>query len=123
MKTKAIILTAVLTLCLIPYTAIPSFAQDTTSSASKQPLNYYKIEVGMGILNCPVLPPRLKDKLMGLKGIKDYNVDMKNPSILFNIPEGVITKEQIVTMAMGCGFPAQTVNVLVDSKPFENQPK
>jgi len=77
----------------------------------------------MGILNCPVLPPRLKDKLMGLKGIKDYNVDMKNPSILFNIPEGVITKEQIVTMAMGCGFPAQTVNVLVDSKPFENQPK
>jgi len=106
------------------------FGQDTASSAQKQSLNpagqmskgvnYFKIEVGMHIMDCPVLPSRLQEKLMGLNGIKDYNKDMKTQSITFNIPEGVITKEQIVTIASGCGFPAQSINVLVDSKPFVN---
>lgn len=77
----------------------------------------------MHILECPVLPPRLKEKISAYKGVENYTADWKTQSILFNVPQGVITKEQIVTMAIGCGFPAQAVNVLMDNKPFENQPK
>ena len=119
MKTKIILLAAVLTLYLIPYAAIPSFSQDTTS-AQEQTLSYFKIEVGMHITDCPVLPTCLQGKLMAFAGIKDYNKDMKNQCIQFNTPEGVITKEQILNLAVGCGFPVQSLNILVDSKPFSN---
>ena len=97
-----------------------SYGQDTTSSAQKQALSYYKLEIGMHILDCPVLPAGLKNKLMGLKGIKDYTVDMKKECIFFTIPEGVTSKEQIAAIAAGSGFPAGTVNVLLDNKPFTN---
>lgn len=104
-----------------------SMGQTTTSPVQNPepvtqntPLSYFKIEVGMHILDCPVLPPQLKAKLMTLQGIKDYAVNMKGETILFTLPEGVATKEQIVKIALNSGFPASAVNVLIDSKPFTN---
>ena len=96
------------------------FGQDTSATAQKQTLQYFKVEIGMNILDCPVLPPCLKNKLMTFNGIKDYKVDEISQSIRFNIPEGVITKEQIVIMSVGCSFPAKSVNVIVSTKPFSN---
>ena len=99
-----------------------SYGQSVDSSATvqKQSLQYVKIEIGMHILDCPVLPPQLKEKLMTLKGIKDYTVDLKSESILFNIPEGVVTREDIKAIAARCGFPEKSVTILMDSKPFVN---
>ena len=97
-----------------------SQAVDSTASALKQPVQYVKMEIGMHILDCPVLPNALKTKLMALKGIKDYTIDQKTQSILFNVPEGAVTKEQLDAIARGCSFPAKSVNVLMDSKPFVN---
>ena len=118
MKTKAILFAVVLTLNFELGT-LNSFAQDTTSVAQKQSLNYFKIEVGI-IIDCPVLPMNLHDKLIGLKGIKDYHKNQQAQNITFNIPEGVITKEQVIAIAVSCGFPAQSINVLMDKKPFSN---
>ena len=94
--------------------------QDPAPVTQNSSMNYFKIEVGMHILDCPVLPPQLKSKLMTLQGIKDYTVNMKNETILFTLPEGVATKEQIVKIALNSGFPASAVNVIVDTKPFVN---
>lgn len=93
---------------------------DSVTIMQNQPLQYVKIEVGMHILDCPVLPPQLKEKLMGVKGIRDYTVNRKDETILFAVPEGVITKEQIVAAAVRCGFPVSAVNVIMGSKPFTN---
>lgn len=95
-------------------------APDTAIAAQNQPFQYVKIEVGMHILDCPVLPPQLKEKLMTLTGIKDYQVNKTSETILFSIPEGIITKEQIVNLAVRCGFPMSAVNVITQSKPFTN---
>lgn len=96
-----------------------SFAQDT-ATAQKQSLNYFKIEIGMHIIDCPVLPRCLQDKLMTLNGIKDCNKNIIKECIMFNIPSGAITKEQIISIAIGCSFPKEAINVLVDTKPFAN---
>jgi hypothetical protein len=88
---------------------------DSASSAQTQ---YVKIEVGMHILDCPVLPKHLKEKLMTVKGIKDYQEDAFTQSIYFSIPQGAITKEEIVKVATSCAFPPNTVNVLMAEKPF-----
>lgn len=111
---------AVLVFFLIAGCSDFTFGQDTSLSAQKQSLQYFKVEIGMHILDCPVLPPCLKNKLMTLNGIKDYKVDGISQSIQFNIPEGAVTKEQIAAMAAGCSFPAAAVNVMVDTKPFSN---
>lgn len=97
-----------------------SFGQDAVSPAqtSAAATNYFKIEVGSGILDCPVLPMRLKEKISALKGMKDYTVDTKSHSILFNVPEGVATIEQIKNMAISCAFPPTSINILMDNKPF-----
>jgi hypothetical protein len=92
-----------------------SFGQDTT--AQKQ---YVKIEVGMHILDCPVLPKNLKEKLLTVQGIKDYREDMMTQSIYFNVPEGALSKEQIMTIATSCAFPPNSISVLLDKKPFTN---
>ena len=118
----------ILSLIIFASYSLLCYGQDAASPSQKQAsnpttansINYFKLEIGMHILDCPVLPMRLKDKLMGLNGIKDYNADIKSQSILFNIPAGVVTKEQILNMAGGSGFPAGTVNVLMDNKPFPN---
>ena len=118
----------ILTLIIFASCSVLCYAQDSISLPQKQSVNpaavsivnYFKLEIGMHILDCPVLPMRLKDKLMGINGIKDYNTDMKSQSILFNIPAGVVTKEQILNMAAASGFPAGTVTVVMDSKPFHN---
>ena len=105
------------------FTAVFSFffllgySQDSASVAKNQPLSYFKIEIGI-IVNCPVLPTCLQDKLIGLKGIKDFKKDQTSQSITFNIPEGVTTIEQVKSMALSCSFPASYVNILVDKKPF-----
>src|SRR5438477_7926073 len=100
-----------------------SFGQNAASSSqtSTAAINYFKIEVGSGILDCPVLPMRLKEKISVLQGVKDYSVDKKIHSILFNVPEGVTSVEEIKKMAIGCAFPETTINVLMDKKPFPNQ--
>ena len=97
--------------------SVGSTAQDSTVSVQKQ---YVKIEIGMHILDCPVLPKELKRKLMTVKGIQDYKEDAFSQSVYFNIPEGAISKEQIVNVALGCAFPAQSINVLMAAKPFIN---
>ena len=104
-----------------------SYSQDT-SAAQKQianpsaagATNYFKIEIGMGILGCPILPVRLKEKILTLKDVKDYHVDTKSQSILFSVPEGVATIEQIKNMAISCSFPATSINVHMNTKPFAN---
>lgn len=105
---------ALLTLCF-------SFS---TKAQSQQPdsatLRYFKIDVGMHILDCPVLPPNLRAKLLTLKGIKDYTVNFKAETIQFTVPDGVVTPEVVVKIAMSCGFPQQAVNVSVSDKPFTN---
>ena len=101
--------------------AMASYGQDTSATAKNQTLSYFKIEVGMHILDCPVLPPRLKTKLMGYNGIQDYRTDMGTQSILFTIPEGTLTKEQIQKIAESCDFPPTSVNVLMSAKPFTNK--
>jgi hypothetical protein len=88
---------------------------DSISTVARQ---YVKIEVGMHILDCPVLPKQLKEKLMQVKGIQGYREDAFTQCIYFNIPEGAITREQIVGLALGCAFPAQAVNVLINRIPF-----
>ena len=95
-----------------------SYGQDTTSSAQKQALSYYKLEIGMHILDCPVLPNRLKEKVLAIKGVKDYTVDMKSESIFFNVPDGVISIEQIKNMATASDFPPTSINILQGNKPF-----
>ena len=96
-----------------------SHGQDTTSASQKQvSTNYYKIEVGMHILDCPVLPNRLKEKVLALKGVKDYTVDMKSESIFFNVPDGVTSIEQIKNMATASDFPPTSINILQGNKPF-----
>ena len=100
----------------IAFACIVSLGQAQDSSAVKT-TNYYKIEVGI-IIDCPVLPMSLHDKLIGLKGIKDFKKDQASQSITFNIPEGVITIEQIKNMATGCSFPPSYVNISMDNKPF-----
>ena len=72
----------------------------------------------MHILDCPVLPARLKEKISVLQGVKDYSVDSKSQSILFNVPEGVTTIEQIKNMATACDFPPTSINILQGDKPF-----
>ena len=57
---------------------------------------------------------------MTVKGIQDYREDAFSQSVYFNIPEGAISKEQIVNVALGCAFPPQSVNVLMAPKPFIN---
>ena len=108
--------------------AAPAFSQflpplvqpsnDTTVSIG--PKQYVKIEVGMHILDCPVLPSNLKGKLMGVKGIRDYREDYKAQSIYFNTPKDGISKEQIESIAKGCAFPPGSVNVILSDKPFTN---
>lgn len=92
--------------------------EDSSATGKKPSLNYVKIEIGMHILDCPVLPVRLKNKLMTLKGINGYYVNVKTQSILFNIPEGVVTKEQISAIAVNAGFPPQDIAVFMEDKPF-----
>lgn len=110
-------------LCM--FISVSGHTQSTTTTpelsnppAQNTALNYVRLDIGMHILDCPVLPPQLKSKLMTIKGIKDYTVDMKTESILFNVPEGAVTKEQIEAMAARSGFPAGTVIVKIDNKPF-----
>ena len=91
-----------------------SYAQDSTAA---KPINYYKIEVGI-IVDCPVLTMRVHDKLMEVKGIKDYSKNRDKQNITFNLPEGVLTKEQVQAIAVSSGFPAQSINVVMDTKPF-----
>lgn len=98
--------------------SISGYAQDTTS-VQATPMSYFKVEIGI-IVDCPVLPVRLHDQLIGLKGIKDYKKDKKAQSIFFTVPEGVTTKEQVMSIAVACGFPAHLVNVRIDNKPFTN---
>ena len=114
---------------IFAFACLVGYGQDS-SAIKKQPanpvsnaigVNYFKIEVGMHILDCPVLPARLKEKVSALKGMKDYTVDAKSQSILFNIPEGVTTAEQIKNMAVNCAFPSTSINVLMDHKPFANK--
>ena len=95
-------------------------SKDSVSATEQQHLKYVKIEVGLNILDCPVLPPNLKAKLMTLKGIRDYAVNRKNETILFALPDGVVTKEGVVAIARSCGFPAEAVNVIMADKPFVN---
>ena len=95
-----------------------SYAQDTTSVQKQIATSYYKIEIGMHILDCPVLPNRLKEKVVALKGVKDYTVDMKSQSIFFNVPDGVTTIEQLKNMATACDFPPTSINILQGNKPF-----
>lgn len=107
--------------CLIGYgqpVNIPS--SDTTSALRKQSVNYFKIEIGLHIMDCPVLPMNLKSKLMEFKGIKDYNADVKKQCILFNVPVGVTTKDQVEAIAIASGFPKESIKVLMDTKPFAN---
>ena len=98
--------------------SIHSYAQDSTS-VQKQTLNYFKIEVGI-VIDCPVLTMRIKEKLAAVQGIKDYSKNRDKQNITFNIPEGVVTKEQVISIAVSSGFPAHLVNVLMDNKPFSN---
>ncbi len=95
-----------------------SFGQNANAPQSSS-LNYFKIEIGI-IIDCPVLPMRLHDQLMTLKDIKDYNKDNARSCITFNVPEGTVTKEQIMNMAISSGFPAKMVTILMDNKPFAN---
>ena len=95
-----------------------SYGQDTSAIQKQSATNYYKIEIGMHILDCPVLPNRLKEKISALKGMKDYAVDTKSQSILFNVPEGVTTIEQLKNMATACDFPPTSINILQGNKPF-----
>lgn len=95
-----------------------SYSQDSTS-AQKQGTNYYKVEVGI-IIDCPVLTMRIKDKLTAVQGMKDYSRNRDKQNITFNFPEGVLTKEQVISIAVSSGFPAQSINVLMDTKPFSN---
>ena len=120
---KKIFITAIFS-CI----SLLGYSQDSTLVAKNQSLspagntngvNYFKIEIGI-IVNCPVLPTCLKEKLMSLKGIDNYKKDQMTQSITFNIPDGVITKEQIKTIAIGCAFPEQFINVLMSNKPFTN---
>ena len=74
----------------------------------------------MHILDCPVLPVQLKEKLMTIKGIKDYAVDKTVETIQFNVPEGTVTKEGLEKLTQSCGFPVNSVGVLIDTKPFTN---
>ena len=98
-----------------------SYGQDTTVVQKQFALAYYKIEIGMGIVKCPVLPTRLRERLTSIKGLKDYTLDTETQCAKFDIPEGTLTKEQVYNIAIGCGFPAQAVNILVDNKPFETK--
>lgn len=96
-----------------------SYGQDS-SAVQKQSgkIEYFKIEVGMGIMGCPVLPVRLKEKISALKGVDNYHSDMTCQCILFNVPEGVVTTEEIKTIAISCSFPPTSINVLMGNKPF-----
>lgn len=98
-------------------TTIPG---DSSSAVQNQSLTYVKMEIGMHILDCPVLPLQLKTKLMTVKGIQDYAVNLKDETILFAVPQGTLTKEQVNKIAVSCGFPVNAVNVIMDSKPFPN---
>ena len=88
---------------------------DSVSAAQRQ---YVKMEIGMNILDCPVLPKQLKEKLSVVKGIQDYQEDVFTQSIYFNIPAGAITKEQIAKVAAACAFPPNSVKVLMAEKQF-----
>ena len=111
---------SILITAIFSFFTILCLGQEATTT-KKPVLNYYKIEVGMNILDCPVLPTRLKEKLSTINGIKDYIIDKKSQSILFNIPAGVITAAQIADIATACSFPKQSINVSVDKKPFPDK--
>jgi hypothetical protein len=93
---------------------------DSAAIGQNTALSYVKLEIRMHILDCPVLPAQLKEKLMTVKGIKDYTVDKNYETIQFNVPEGALTKESIEKITLSCGFPVNSVNILLDSKPFVN---
>lgn len=93
------------------------YSQDSTS-VQNQKLSYYKIDAGI-IIDCPVLTMRIHDKLMAVKGIKEYDKNRPLQSIFFALPEGTYTKEQVVNLAVGCGFPEQSIKVFMDSNPFK----
>lgn len=106
-----------LLLAVVCFFSSVSYSQDT-AIAKIQYNKYVKIEIGHHILDCPVLPSNLKRKLMELEGISDYKVDKETESIRFIIPQGVITQEQIATIAKDAGFPADDIKVFMDDKPF-----
>lgn len=72
----------------------------------------------MHILDCPVLPPQLKAKLLTVKGVADYVEDDKIECIFFNCPQGILTAEKVKAIALSCSFPASAVNVIMSDKPF-----
>src|ERR1051326_2112726 len=71
------------------------FAQDSASVKQTTATNYFKIEVGMHILDCPVLPARLKEKISKFNGMKNYYVSVNKQYIIFDVPEGVTSIEQL----------------------------
>jgi len=78
---------------------------DSTAGVQNIALDYVKLEIRMHILDCPVLPAQLKEKLMTVKGIKDYSIDRNYETIQFNVPAGTVTKEALEKVAASCGFP------------------
>ena len=122
MKNTLIISLTAVGLCF----SLSSFAQATGASSTDSSvvpnsvLSYVKIEVGMHILDCPVLPKSLKAKLLTVKGIKDYQEDQMTQSIYFNMPQGAISKDQILNLAKDCAFPPASLVVLMADKPFTN---
>jgi hypothetical protein len=108
----------ILLVILFSFSLSAAFSQDSTAAQSKG-TSYYKIEVGI-IIDCPVLTMRVHDKLIAVNGIKDYSKNREKQNITFNLPEGTLTKEQVQAIAVSCGFPAQSINIVVDNKPFGN---
>lgn len=117
---KLTFLVAVLFTCfsLSAYAQSPSTTSADSSAILTGPRQYVKIAIGMHILDCPVLPKQLKEKLMNVRGINAYHEDQFTQSVYFDIPEGAITAEQIKAVAIHCAFPAQAVEVVMNSKPF-----